>query len=513
MKALKLTTILLFIASLSFAQTATISYSQKVGGNSNDYFYKSCIAHNQLWSVGHTESSELFVGDLKDSPAKAWLYGCHMNGDSILSKVIDGSSNDYARDVIEGGVNNVIVVGNTHSGDGDFASADHYGNSDAFLTVIDTLGNFMYTQKYGGTGQDIIHRIIRTSSGNFLMVGQTTSNDGSLPETGSTDTDGWIYLLNESLDSVYSIKIGFIREQAFYDAIATDAGGYIVTGTLEPTKGSDLALFWVIKFNSLGEYQWEIMAGGSAYDRPSGLFECSDGNYMVYGGANSDDGSIHDHIGGADGFVVKFTPEGDTLWSKSLGWSDTGETISDVFEYNGKYYAAMLSSQSGEIDNYGESDIVLVEFDQENQNYVNHFGGESYDPASESGEICIQHIEGSEFFVSSSTLSETQDLSGSFGSADAWLFKIDVTTDNEIFNMTHSMDVYPNPATNRLHIDLNQYENLPLNYSILDIQGRVVQQGVFTQTTNDINIQALESGVYHLKTDNPYVKPTTFIRQ
>lgn len=512
MKTLKLTTILFFIASLSFAQTASINYSQKVGGENNDYFVKNRIAHNQLWSVGNTQSNDISLGGEKISIVKAWLYGCNMSGDSILSKQIDGSGNDFALDVIEGGENNVIVVGYTMSNNGDFSTADHYGGADAFLSVIDTLGNFMYTQKYGGTGTDIIHRIIRTSSGNFLLIGQSTSNDGSLPDNGGTDTDGWMYLLDETLDSVWSKKIGLLNEQAFYDGIATEDGGSIVTGSLEPSKGPDQAYFWILKFNSLGEFQWEIMAGGSAYDRPTGLFECNDGNYMAYGFSNSDNVFVHDHIGGADGYVVKFTPAGDTLWTKSLGWSDSGEIISDLFEYNGKYYAVMSSDQSTSIENYGENDIVLVEFDQENQYFVSHFGGEDYDPASEGAEISVAQGNAGEFFFSTSSLSDDYDLSDSLGEADAWIFSIDNITGKESTLFQREISIYPNPASTSIQLVLSKYERFPIGYTIVDNQGKRVQKGLIHQPTETIDIRDLPQGAYHIKTDNPYCKANSFVK-
>ncbi|MEA1873134.1 MAG: T9SS type A sorting domain-containing protein [Bacteroidota bacterium] len=514
MKLLKLTTILILIAiaNLAFAQTVTINYSQKIGGDSNDYFIKNRIAHNQFWSVGYTQSGDITSRGGKISTVQAWLYGCSMNGDSILSKKIIGSNSEQALDVIEGGVNNVIVVGYTMSNDGDFASANHYGGADAFLSVIDTLGNFMYIQKYGGSNTDIIHRIIRTSSGNFLMIGQSKSNDGSLPDNGNTDTDGWIYLLDESLDSVWSKKVGMINEQAFYDAVATESGGFIVTGILEPSTGTDEAYFWILKFNSIGEIQWEITAGGSAFDRPIGLYECNDGNYMAYGFSNSDDGLVHDHIGGADGYVVKFSPVGDTLWTKSLGWSDSGEIISDLFEYDGKYYAVMTSDQSTSIDNYGENDIVLLEFDQDNQYFVNHFGGDNIEPAYEGGGISVEQGIGNEFFFSTSTLSDNYDLSGTLGEVDAWIFSIDFLTGKTENLFQREINVYPNPAKNIIQLELSKYESFPIGYTIIDNQGKLVQKGLIYQPSETIDIQDLPQGAYHIKTGNPYCKANSFVK-
>ena len=54
------------------------------------------------------------------------------------------------------------------------------------------------------------------------------------------------------------------------------------------------------------------------------------------------------------------------------------------------------------------------------------------------------------------------------------------------------LKIYPNPATNLIHTTISQF-----NYSIYDITGRKIEMG--KSLDNQINIQHLSPGVYHLE--------------
>ena len=512
MKTLLLTISIVAMSISLFAQTVNLTFSKKAGGDNNDYFYSNCFAFDKVWSAGMTQSGDLYAPLAKITNQDGFIYGCTTEGDSVYAKIIGGTGTDYARDIIQGGSNNLIVVGITRSSDGDFTGVDSYGSSDGFLMVIDTLGALMYVKKYGGSEADYIHKIIRTSNDGFLLIGESQSNDGSLPNNGSPDTDAWAYRLAPNLDSVWSVKLGYLNYQAFYDAVGTSDGGCIFAGCMEPVKKSDEANFWVVKLNSVGDYSWEIIQGGSAYERPLGIYECNDGNFMAYGFSNSNDGGIHDHIGGADGYVIKFTPEGDTLWTKSLGWSGSDESISDVFEHDGKYYAILSSNQSSEIDNYGETDIVLIEFDQDHQVYINHFGGSGYEPYSEGGELDVLSYGNNKFIVSTSSNSYDYDLPDTLSGGDAWIFGLDFITairDNEI---RRDLNLYPNPVKTYLNPGLSRFDDFPVEVSIFNNEGKLILKQSVDNPKENIPVGELPAGLYHISTNNSHIKTGSFIK-
>lgn len=64
------------------------------------------------------------------------------------------------------------------------------------------------------------------------------------------------------------------------------------------------------------------------------------------------------------------------------------------------------------------------------------------------------------------------------------------------FDANSAFSIYPNPATNNLNIALGEEKNADL--IICDMQGKVVSTGSTQQQTSQLNIEALNNGIYFL---------------
>jgi len=64
-------------------------------------------------------------------------------------------------------------------------------------------------------------------------------------------------------------------------------------------------------------------------------------------------------------------------------------------------------------------------------------------------------------------------------------------------------NVYPNPATNNLHVELIDLETA--YYTIYDVAGQIIQKGIINKHTN-INVQNLSTGMYYIRISNKTVK-------
>ena len=75
--------------------------------------------------------------------------------------------------------------------------------------------------------------------------------------------------------------------------IATSDGGFAVLGFTQSTDGdvsgkdSENYDFWVLKFNSEAQLEWNKTYGGSGDDRGSHLIQTSDGGYALIGYSDS----------------------------------------------------------------------------------------------------------------------------------------------------------------------------------------------------------------------------------
>lgn len=69
----------------------------------------------------------------------------------------------------------------------------------------------------------------------------------------------------------------------------------------------------------------------------------------------------------------------------------------------------------------------------------------------------------------------------------------------EEHSTTNRIMIFPNPANNDLNVLINDNSVLDSTYNIVDVNGRVLVQGVLTNVTSQINIENLSKGIYFLK--------------
>jgi len=64
-------------------------------------------------------------------------------------------------------------------------------------------------------------------------------------------------------------------------------------------------------------------------------------------------------------------------------------------------------------------------------------------------------------------------------------------------------NVYPNPATSNLHVELIDLERA--NYTIYNVTGKIIQTGMINKTA-DLDVQNLSTGMYYLRILDKTVK-------
>ncbi len=143
---------------------------------------------------------------------------------------------------------NTYVVGSRPLAAGSVAvvnsSTSLEAGSDVFLTKLDPNGKVLFTDTFGGKGNDIGAAITLDSSGNIYIAGNTTSPDFPLSKAlqtqiypGGLPTGFIMKLSNDGTAIFYSTYFGGTLGQSSISALATDAKGNLyVTGS---TNASD----------------------------------------------------------------------------------------------------------------------------------------------------------------------------------------------------------------------------------------------------------------------------------
>ena len=66
----------------------------------------------------------------------------------------------------------------------------------------------------------------------------------------------------------------------------------------------------------------------------------------------------------------------------------------------------------------------------------------------------------------------------------------------------NEFQVYPNPVSNKLNLQVSNFSRDNYNYEISDINGRVMIKGAVEQENTEIDLDNLSKGIYIIKTSN-----------
>jgi hypothetical protein len=65
-------------------------------------------------------------------------------------------------------------------------------------------------------------------------------------------------------------------------------------------------------------------------------------------------------------------------------------------------------------------------------------------------------------------------------------------------DLSDKVNIYPNPATDDLNIDVNKLQILPENISITDIRGKLIYKILNVESHQKLDIANLEKGMYFI---------------
>jgi arginine repressor len=193
------------------------------------------------------------------------------SGNVVWTKTIGGRSWDVANSIIQSSDGGYVVAGRTES----FGA----GLDDMYVVKLDSSGNVVWTKTIGGSSDDKAWSIIQSSDGGYVVVGSTRS-------FGAGDVDIFIVKLDGSGNVVWAKTIGGSNEDVVRSIIRSSDGGYVVAGYTKSfgAGGSDI---YVVKLDSAGNVVWTKAIGGSDKDEAGSIIQSSDGGYIVAGHTRS----------------------------------------------------------------------------------------------------------------------------------------------------------------------------------------------------------------------------------
>lgn len=255
-------------------------------------------------------------------------------GSHLWSKRFGAGSIDDARSVNVDGSGNVIIAGFSQGGidfgGGALASG---GSHDAFVAKFDALGAHLWSDLWGGAGEQQAQSVASDAAGNLFVGGQFNASldlgGGAMVSAGGLDAfvakfDGsGVFQWNKRFgDAADNQKTIFVGVDASGDVTA--AGNF--PGSIDfgggPIASVGPADVFAAQFNSAGVHQWSSGYGSPAAEEVWGLAVHSTGNVTLAGysqGGIDFGGGALPNAGGEDMFMARIDPTGAHVWSKSYG--------------------------------------------------------------------------------------------------------------------------------------------------------------------------------------------------
>ena len=385
-----------------------------------------------------------------------------------------------------------IFAGQTNSNDSEVSG--NHGAQDYWVVKLDSIGNIQWAKCYGGSSTDIAYSIIQTNDGNYLVAGNSNSDDGDvkLHYGGQFTQNIWVVKLDSLGNIVWSTDIG---DSTFgfsaSSVMQASDGNYVITGSAG--DGGYGAL--LVKLDMAGNIIWKHGYGGDGADGFNNIVESKDGNYVVAGSASSNDGEVSGNHGGYDFWLVKIDTAGNFIWGQCYGGSN------DEYAYslcntndNGFALAGETLSDDGQITNaHGSYDYWIVKTDSlGNFSWELDLGGTNADVAES---ICQD--ESSNLYITGYSESDNDDFNINYDNDyNLWLTKLSINTGIEPLQNGDPLDIYPNPASNQLTINSNQ--SLILEIQIKDVLGQTIINKIFSNSFQKqiIDVGALPQGIY-----------------
>jgi len=174
------------------------------------------------------------VGNITCTPhSYGWSEGVLFKLDSNLNiewqHCYGGSDHDGIVSLLE--VEGGYVFGAyTYSNDGDVSGL--HGESDLWIVKIDYLGNIIWQNALGGSGDETTNNLIQTASADIVSFAVTSSNNGDVSGNHTLseyDYDIWIVKLNNDGELISQQCIGGAgSEELYFGVVKKSDNNYVI---------------------------------------------------------------------------------------------------------------------------------------------------------------------------------------------------------------------------------------------------------------------------------------------
>ncbi|UKN02416.1 T9SS type A sorting domain-containing protein [Paracrocinitomix mangrovi] len=160
-------------------------------------------------------------------------------------------------------------------------------------------------KSFGNSGYDFGRDILQTPDTGYIATGSSSS-------FVSQNADAFLLKLDSLGNFEWSRNYGGSATEWGESIVLTSENGFAIGGYTN-SYGSGGFDFYLVKTDSMGTPVWEQYYGGNDWDKCFGLAQLPDSGFVMVGETFSFGAGMN------DGFILRTDKNGDTLWTKAFG--------------------------------------------------------------------------------------------------------------------------------------------------------------------------------------------------
>ena len=273
-----------------------IAWVRYYGGSSADGAYSiQETGDGGLIVAGHTNTFGAGAHDI-------YLIKTDENGDTLWTKTYGASSQDYLQSVHQTSDGGYIMAA--------YSAGFGAGSNDFYLIRVNSNGDTLWTNSYGGSGSDIAYSVQQTTDSGFIVAGYTSS-------FGAGNNDVYLLKLDPEGNVLWAKTYGGSGEDYGFSVLQTTGGGFVIAGqTYSFGSNGDV---YLIRTDNNGNHLWSYAYGGTGEDKAWSVKQSGDGGFIIAGYTNSFG------EGGLDLYIIKTDADGKSGCNQISAPTITGD--------------------------------------------------------------------------------------------------------------------------------------------------------------------------------------------
>ena len=356
---------------LKFDENNTLEWERTYGGTLDDRGADLVTTQDGGYIItGYVSSSDGDIST-NGGNQDFWIAKLNASGNLLWEKSFGYSGSDRAYSIINTQDNGVLVSGvldvSASGGLGNITQQTNtlHAGGDYWAIKLSSNGTKEWSKYFGGNLSDDPFGVAQTEDGNFILVGSSDSTDVDITNNKGS-YDYWIISISNTGLLQWEKSFGGAEIDEARGITKTSDGNFVIIGN---TRSDDQDIstnhgasdIWMVKINKHGDMLWEKNIGGTGFDIAYNI-KPSNSGFIISGASRSQNIDISENNGQNDALIANIDDNGNIVWLSTVGGSNE-DLAYDVTQLNNGEIMATGETTSNDIDlnnNKGFTDLLLI---------------------------------------------------------------------------------------------------------------------------------------------------------